>query len=96
MPLDWTSQDPAPEEPVDDASIVEGQGYTESKWVAEQILLRASRETDLRPIIVREGQMAGDRRGKWNEREWFPALIKSSVLQGSLPDIPGVCHFRSS
>lgn len=87
---DWTLPDSVLEEPLEDPSVVGGRGYTESKWVAEQILLSASKQTDLRPVIVRAGQMAGDRRGRWNEREWFPALIKSSVLQRSLPDVPEV------
>ena len=82
--------DLAPEEPITDPSIAVGQGYTESKWVAEEVLLRAARETELRPIIVRLGQMAGDRRGHWNEREWLPSLVKASVIQGALPDLPKV------
>ena len=41
-------------------------------------------------IIVRLGQVASDRLGYWNEKEWFPALVKTALHQRCLPDIDGV------
>lgn len=75
---------------VDDPSSALGSGYGESKWIAEYILNTAAETTDLRPITVRLGQICGNRVGYWNEREWFPSLVKSALYQRCLPDIEGV------
>ncbi|KAI0938637.1 putative NRPS-like protein biosynthetic cluster, variant 2 [Taiwanofungus camphoratus] len=80
---------PALEVSNDDASLAAGSGYTESKWIAERILDLAARSTDLRPITVRLGQICGDRLGHWNEREWFPSMVKSALFQRCLPDLAG-------
>ncbi|CCM01516.1 uncharacterized protein FIBRA_03572 [Fibroporia radiculosa] len=70
----------AAEEPVEDPSSAVGSGYTESKWVAERILHLSGQASELRPVVVRVGQVCGDRRGYWNEREWFPSLVKSATV----------------
>ncbi|CAL1709825.1 unnamed protein product [Somion occarium] len=80
----------APEELVDDPSVPIGQGYAESKWVGEHILAEATKHTGLPTVSVRVGQLSGNRVGYWNEREWFPSLVKSGVFVGCLPDVPGV------
>lgn len=67
-----------------------GVGYSEAKWVTEQMLQNASKERGLHTIVMRLGQVAGDRLGYWNEREWFPALVKSALFQKCLPDLEGV------
>lgn len=67
-----------------------GLGYGESKWVSEMILRNASLNTPISTTIVRCGQMTGGVSGAWNEHEWFPSLIKSSVTLGKLPDAEGV------
>ena len=56
-----------------------GTGYSESKWVGEQLLAIASRETPLSTISLRVGQIAGSDNGAWNVHEWVPSLIKSSI-----------------
>jgi thioester reductase-like protein len=62
-------------------------GYSESKWVAEQILENFSKTTQLKSIIVRIGQLAGAAgNGAWNTKEWFPTLVKSGGALGCLPD----------
>ncbi|KAG2005477.1 hypothetical protein CC2G_001879 [Coprinopsis cinerea AmutBmut pab1-1] len=63
-----------------------GTGYTESKWVAEELLCRASRDMGLRSLIVRVGQIAGGNNGTWKPEEWFPSLVMSSPDVGSFPD----------
>ncbi|KAH9937867.1 acetyl-CoA synthetase-like protein [Epithele typhae] len=69
------------------AEAAAGLGYSESKWVAEQLLARASSESGLRTIIARVGQLSGDRRvGAWNTKEWVPALARLSQLAGCVPD----------
>ncbi|CCM06250.1 uncharacterized protein FIBRA_08499 [Fibroporia radiculosa] len=79
----------APEVPNDDPSTAVGTGYTESKWVAERILQVLSNKTELKPVVVRVGQVSGDRYGHWNEREWFPSLVKSATFQRCLPRLDG-------
>jgi thioester reductase-like protein len=79
-----------PESPITDPRVAIGGGYTESKWISEAILARAARQTPLRPIIVRLGQLTGDENGSWNEREWFPAMVRSAVTAKCLPNLDGV------
>ncbi|THH29826.1 hypothetical protein EUX98_g4377 [Antrodiella citrinella] len=79
---------PRKEEPVLDPAVVVGTGYAESKWVAEQILAAASERTGLRTVSVRIGQLCGDRNGHWNEKEWFPSIVKSALYVKCLPDVP--------
>ena len=79
-----------------DARIAVGTGYSESKWVAEQLLALATRKTSLPTVTVREGQIAGSDNGAWNTREWLPSLIKSSIYMGCIPVVPGVSALSSS
>lgn len=60
-------------------------GYTQSKWVIERVLLVAQEYTRLRGVSVRVGQIAGGASGAWNKSEWFPSLLKSSQYVGCLP-----------
>ncbi|KAM5543840.1 hypothetical protein V8D89_002457 [Ganoderma adspersum] len=62
-----------------------GTGYSESKWVAEEILHQVADRTNLSTTAVRLGQVCGDRLGHWNEKEWFPAIVKSAVFTRCLP-----------
>ncbi|KAI0702388.1 acetyl-CoA synthetase-like protein [Cerioporus squamosus] len=80
---------PVPEVPIDDPESPYGIGYSEAKWVTEQVLRNASKERGLHTIVTRLGQVAGDRLGYWNEREWFPALVRSALFQKCLPDLEG-------
>ena len=70
-----------------------GIGYGESKWVSEMILRHASQNTSLSTTVVRCGQMTGGISGAWNEHEWFPSLVKSSVALGKLPTIDSVSPY---
>ena len=67
-----------------------GPGYAESKWIAERILDAAAERTALRPVVVRLGQVCGEGNGTWNEKEWFPSLIKSALTLRCLPSLDGV------
>ncbi|KAJ7206143.1 hypothetical protein B0H12DRAFT_1243356 [Mycena haematopus] len=77
------------EESLPDPHAAIGQGYSESKWIAEQILGKMGEETTLSPIIVRPGQLSGAANGAWNSSDWFPTLLRSSQLLGHLPTIAG-------
>lgn len=76
-----------PEEPLLDPATAVGTGYSESKWVAEAILASARQWSA--PLVARVGQLAGGLGGNWDTKEWFPALVASSVALGALPDIRG-------
>ncbi|KAK0190677.1 hypothetical protein F5146DRAFT_564151 [Armillaria mellea] len=73
---------PLAEAPVN-ATIAQGTGYSESKWVSEELLRLAP---NLRYSIVRVGQLTGGPKGTWKIKEWVPSMIQSSAILGFLPD----------
>ncbi|RPD79527.1 acetyl-CoA synthetase-like protein [Lentinus tigrinus ALCF2SS1-7] len=90
-----TMSPPIPEVPVEPSSAVES-GYSASKWVAEKLLQNVSEHKGIPTTIVRLGQVCGNRLGHWNEKEWFPAMIKSALFTHSLPDVDGTASFIPS
>lgn len=88
--LDCKIASPVPEIPLDDPSSPFGSGYGESKWVSEHVLQNVTERRGVHTIVMRLGQVAGDRKGYWNEREWFPSLIKTALFQKCLPEHDGV------
>ena len=60
----------------------------------EHVMQNASAQTDVRTVVVRLGQIAGDRLGYWNEKEWFPSIVKSALHQRCLPSLDGVSLLR--
>ncbi|KAJ5053497.1 putative secondary metabolism biosynthetic enzyme [Penicillium rubens] len=80
-----------PEEPVKDCSLVLPNGYSESKYVSEQICYEACRAAGVRTTIYRVGQIAGPttQQGQWNPDEWLPAMIKSSITMRCVPETLG-------
>ncbi|KLO12645.1 acetyl-CoA synthetase-like protein [Schizopora paradoxa] len=80
---------PVVESPVGASSAI-GSGYSESKWVCEQVLMNAVEKTTLTPVIIRVGQLCGSsKNGFWTTKEWVPAIFKSGAHTGSLPDLDG-------
>ncbi|KAK0453915.1 hypothetical protein EV421DRAFT_1730853 [Armillaria borealis] len=73
---------PLAEAPVN-ATVAQGTGYNESKWVSEELLRLAP---SLRYVIVRVGQLTGGPKGTWKIKEWVPSMIQSSTVLGFLPD----------
>ncbi|KAI0364205.1 acetyl-CoA synthetase-like protein [Pilatotrama ljubarskyi] len=80
---------PAPEKSLDDPASAFGAGYGESKWVTEHVLQNAAEKAGVHTVVMRLGQVTGNRVGYWNEKEWFPAIVKSAKFQKCLPDIQG-------
>ncbi|KAJ7233038.1 hypothetical protein C8J57DRAFT_1090832 [Mycena rebaudengoi] len=80
----FEGQEPLVEGPVS-VEIAVGTGYTESKWISEQIILKSVEFTPLKALIVRVGQLCGGINGAWNVNEWVPALIQSARDVGYLP-----------
>lgn len=94
------STDHSPEAPVLETldfgpELAIGQGYGESKWVTEQILRRAAKESRLRTTAVRVGQLSGDTHvGGWSTSEWVPALVRASKRLGAIPAAEDVSNIR--
>ncbi|KAM5541012.1 hypothetical protein V8D89_005323 [Ganoderma adspersum] len=66
--------------------IAHGAGYSESKWVTEQLFRRAAEKTGLRTTAVRVGQVSGDQKtGGWNTTEWVAAITRASKRLGCIP-----------
>jgi thioester reductase-like protein/acyl-coenzyme A synthetase/AMP-(fatty) acid ligase/aryl carrier-like protein len=80
-----------PEEVVTDTNAPFGNGYAESKFIAELLCDEAARSLRIPVSIARVGQIAGPvrRRGIWNPAEWVPSLFISSIHIGALPDSLG-------
>ncbi|TFK32050.1 hypothetical protein BDQ12DRAFT_729010 [Crucibulum laeve] len=79
--------------PMSNFLSAKGQGYSESKAIAEKYLLASAQTTRLRPIIVRLGQVAGGVNGAWPTSDWVPALLKSSQTLGFLPKVDGMASW---
>ncbi|THH14562.1 hypothetical protein EW146_g5781 [Bondarzewia mesenterica] len=71
------------------ARVAVSNGYGESKWVGENVLAAAGKQTPLRPIVIRVGQLSGGLNGAWTPAEWVPSLVRSSVHLKVLPDCEG-------
>lgn len=82
-----------PERSIEDLGLSIGQGYSESKLVAEKILEHAMANSPLKAVIVRLGQISGNKDGSWNVSDWFPAMLKSSLALGCLPEVKGLASF---
>ncbi|KAJ7655842.1 hypothetical protein DFH06DRAFT_992336 [Mycena polygramma] len=79
------SKNPIPEALVD-AAIAIGSGYQESKWIAEQLLVKAAECAPGQTLVVRVGQLSGGINGAWNAQEWVPALVQSAKILQCIPD----------
>lgn len=89
----WLNIPPIKEDPIEDLSVINTNGYSESKWVCERILSIAAQETPLRPVIIRVGQLSGGVNGHWNVKEWFSGLVRASQIIGAAPDNEGLVSF---
>jgi thioester reductase-like protein len=63
-------------------------GYANSKYLAEQLLLHAAHKGFEGMSLARVGQVGGavQSSGLWNKNEWLPSLILSSLHVGAIPD----------
>ncbi|KAI0659473.1 acetyl-CoA synthetase-like protein [Cubamyces menziesii] len=84
--INYLADDPVPETLDFGPELALGQGYGESKWVTEQILGRAAKETGLPTTVVRVGQLSGDTHaGGWSTSEWVPNLVRAGARLKCLP-----------
>ncbi|WVF66748.1 hypothetical protein IAT40_001490 [Kwoniella sp. CBS 6097] len=76
------------EQPTHDPSSATRVGYSQSKWVTENICEAAATSEALRDRVhvLRVGQLCGDTRtGHWNEKEGWPLMFRTADITGSLP-----------
>ncbi|VUC24989.1 unnamed protein product [Clonostachys rosea] len=80
----------------EDPSDASPMGYSESKWVAEQVCAAAYKtvtatesapesETSSWMSIIRVGQLCGNQSGIWNKSEAYPLMLSTESLVGCLP-----------
>ncbi|KAH7905379.1 hypothetical protein BJ138DRAFT_779746 [Hygrophoropsis aurantiaca] len=83
-----------PEIPFDDTTLPFDQGYAQSKYIGERILVEATESTGTSVTIVRTGQLSGSTTtGVWNSAEHIPIFLQSCLAIGQIPtDIPD-CHW---
>ena len=80
-----TSKSPACETIDVDPALAYGTGYSESKWITEQLFACAA-EKGLRATSVRVGQVSGDQRtGGWSTTEWVAVLVRTGQRLGCIP-----------
>lgn len=85
------NKDIIPDDIIDDPAAATNIGYSQSKWVAEQICSAAGQNTRLksRMTVFRVGQLAGDTlHGIWNTQEAWPLMLSSVKATGCLPALP--------
>lgn len=90
--LDYNGSSPSiREEIISDSKAPSSMGYGESKYLAELLLDHASKTLSIDARIARVGQIAGPIKGQgiWNEWEWLPSLVLSSLHVGVVPDSLG-------
>lgn len=63
-------------------------GYSQSKWVTEQVC-NAANKTMGAPFVsvIRVGQLCANEKGVWNASEAYPLMLSTAKLTGSLPII---------
>ncbi|KAI0633130.1 acetyl-CoA synthetase-like protein [Trametes polyzona] len=82
----YSGAKPAEETLATEPDLAVGTGYSESKWVTEQLFGRAAERTGLQTTSVRVGQVSGDQRtGGWNTTEWVAAILRVSQRLGCIP-----------
>ncbi|KZT22888.1 acetyl-CoA synthetase-like protein [Neolentinus lepideus HHB14362 ss-1] len=85
-----------PEESNLPLDVAVGAGYGESKFVSEQLLVKAA-ERGMQTSSLRIGQVAGGKPdGSWATTDWVPSFVKSSRSLGCLPDAQGVSTWLTS
>jgi len=76
-----------------DMAAAIGDGYSQSKYVAERMIDAYCRSTGLPAAVLRVGQIAGPvsvAAGAWPAREWVPTLLRGSQYLGALPRTLGL------
>lgn len=86
---------PIPERLSTDPSDASPMGYSQSKWVAEQVCVAAQNQPTSSPgrsrvSILRVGQLCSNNDGVWNTAESYPLMLSTAGITGCLPELPNV------
>lgn len=81
----WAVKHPkekVPESAFHDFSVPAAMGYGESKYIAEQLLEKAGKDSGVSAAICRVGQLAGPvvKDGVWSKQEWLPSVSLTCVV----------------
>lgn len=90
--LSWAEERNVPEEPMRSSDAVGSNGYAQSKYVAQRILLKAAESAGVRASVVRLGQIAGpteDGHGVWKRSDWLPQVLRTSASLCAVPSSLG-------
>ncbi|KIL84125.1 hypothetical protein FAVG1_12702 [Fusarium avenaceum] len=90
--LNWAEERNVPEEPMRSSDAVGSNGYAQSKYVAQRILLEAAESAGVRASVVRLGQIAGpteDGHGVWKRSDWLPQVLRTSASLCAVPSSLG-------
>lgn len=83
-----------PEAPITELSYTAEMGYGRSKLVGEHVLQAAVEKAGARATVLRIGQVVGDTdRGRWNEKEQTPLIVRSALTMGCLPELSITCEW---
>lgn len=75
-----------PESLSTDPSDASPLGYSQSKWVTEQICDTANKAAASPFVsVIRVGQLCANEEGVWNASEAYPLMLSTARLTGSLP-----------
>ncbi|EPQ54835.1 acetyl-CoA synthetase-like protein [Gloeophyllum trabeum ATCC 11539] len=93
----WPKENgPFPEESELPLDVAVGAGYGESKYISEQLLVKAA-ERGIQTSSLRIGQICGGKPdGSWATTDWVPIFVKSSKSLGYLPDAQGVATWLTT
>uniref|UniRef100_A0A0W0EWU3 Thioester reductase (TE) domain-containing protein n=1 Tax=Moniliophthora roreri TaxID=221103 RepID=A0A0W0EWU3_MONRR len=84
------------EKPVSISDAI-GQGYGESKWVAEAIILKAIEEAGFKALIIRVGLLCGgSERRAWSIHGWVPSLMQSARHLNCIPTDEGLVDWLTT
>lgn len=83
-----------PEAIVENLDHASSMGYGQSKLVSEHILRAAVETAGAQASILRIGQVVGDsKHGMWTDREAIPAIVRSALTMGILPELKILCQW---
>lgn len=83
-----------PEEIIQNLDHASDMGYGQSKLVSEHVVAAAVETAGAQASILRIGQVVGDTKyGMWTDREAIPAIVRSALTMGILPELKILCQW---
>ncbi|KAL9030285.1 MAG: hypothetical protein Q9196_001582 [Gyalolechia fulgens] len=83
-----------PEDMIENLDHASNMGYGQSKLVGEHVVAAAVKTASAQASILRIGQVVGDtKHGMWTDREAIPAIVRSALTMGILPELKMQCQW---